>query len=541
MIKIITQVLQLFRGVFMRAGIDFERMLAIVTIKLTVDNRIDRSGRNKNTSNALTRQGILLGICGPIFFVFGMAAGSLEVPLLLFHSYLLLMLMMSFMMEYSRVLFNGNDNHIMQHLPIASKTILAARLTTMLSYMFFLSGCMSVIPAVIIIFWKGLVTGGFFIISVFLNTIFTLLFANAIYLGVMRFISVEKFLRVMSYAQVVLVAGVALSYQLVGMVTRNLQIDMFHPETWMYFTPSCYFMALTTMVKQPTMPALLLASLGVIGVILFGFVTVTYLAPYFSVKMGMLDEYAATTKTRKKGKDRWLYILARVFARSPLQVSGFVLGWRLTRDNLKFRQGILPMIIYTAFMAIFFIYQESRDGSIGVGFYMPLYMTSMIGIGILMHMSIMEKGDLLWLYHSKPLARPGALILGSYKALYVKYFLPVYGILSVIFIVRRPWEIIVPDLLMILAVSTLMSYIYLWFSGMLFPFSKEKSTMDSGRNIVRIIVLVVMLFVIGGLHALVMRLSWYGIWAAIAGILLVLFLMEYVICRVSWKKVISNY
>ena len=138
MIKIITQVLQLFRGVFTRAGIDFERMLAIVTIKLTVDNRIDRSGRNKNTSNALTRQGILLGICGPIFFVFGMAAGSFEVPLLLFHSYLLLMLMMSFMMEYSRVLFNGNDNHIMQHLPIASKTILAARLTTMLSYMLFL-------------------------------------------------------------------------------------------------------------------------------------------------------------------------------------------------------------------------------------------------------------------------------------------------------------------------------------------------------------------------------------------------------------------
>ena len=43
----------------------------------------------------------------------------------------------------------------------------------------------------------------------FLNTIFTLLFANVIYLGVMRFISVERFQRVMSYVQVVLIAGVA--------------------------------------------------------------------------------------------------------------------------------------------------------------------------------------------------------------------------------------------------------------------------------------------------------------------------------------------
>ena len=69
---------------------------------------------------------------------------------------------------------------------------------------------------VIIGCWKGVISGAFFIISVLLNTIFTLLFANAIYLGVMRFISVEKFQRVMSYAQVVLIAGVALSYQLVG-------------------------------------------------------------------------------------------------------------------------------------------------------------------------------------------------------------------------------------------------------------------------------------------------------------------------------------
>ena len=81
-------------------------------------------------------------------------------------------------MEYSRILFDGNDNHILRHLPVNSKTILVARLVSMLVYMFFLSGCMSVIPLVIVCFWKGVMSGAFFIISVFLNTIFTLLFAN---------------------------------------------------------------------------------------------------------------------------------------------------------------------------------------------------------------------------------------------------------------------------------------------------------------------------------------------------------------------------
>ena len=65
-------------------------------------------------------------------------------------------------MEYSRILFDGNDNHILQRLPVNSKTILVARLVSMLVYMFFLSGCMSVIPLVIVCFWNGVMSGGFF-------------------------------------------------------------------------------------------------------------------------------------------------------------------------------------------------------------------------------------------------------------------------------------------------------------------------------------------------------------------------------------------
>ena len=541
MIKVVAQILRLFRGMFTRMGVDFDRMLAIVTVKLTLDNRIDRSGRNKkNASNALMKQGILLGICGPIFFLSGIASGAFEVSLLLFQSYLFLMLLMSFMMEYSRILFDGNDNHILQRLPVNSKTILVARLMSMLVYMFFLSGCMSVVPTVIVCCWKGVVSGVLFIVSVFLNTVFTLLFANAVYLGVMRFVSVEKFQRVVSYAQVVLIAGVALSYQLVGQLPRNIQLDMFHPGTWMYFTPPCYFMSLTVMGKQPTGPVLLLALIGVGLVIVLGYITVAYLAPYFSVKAGILNSYTPVSKKRRGGKEGWLYGVARVFGRSPMQVTGFVLGWRMTRDNLKFRQGVLPMMIYTMFLAVFFLYQGRQEETGGIVYYMTLYMMAMISIGIQMNMSITDKGDLLWLYRSKPLVRPGAMILGCFKALFVKYYLPAYVLLCGIFIVMLGW-VVLPDLLFVLAVSTLVSYVYLWFSGMLFPFSKEKSSMDSGRNMLRVVVLMLMLVLVGGAHVLVMRLSWFGIWAAIAVVVFLVFLMEFVICRVSWQKVISNY
>ena len=51
-----------------------------------------------------------------------------------------------------------------------------------IGYLWKNSGCMSVTPMVIVGCLKGVMSGVFFIISVFLDTIFTLLFANAIYL-----------------------------------------------------------------------------------------------------------------------------------------------------------------------------------------------------------------------------------------------------------------------------------------------------------------------------------------------------------------------
>ena len=88
------------------------------------------------------------------------------------------------------------------------------------------------------------------------------------------------------------------------------------------------------------------------------------------------------------------------------------------------------------------------------------------------------------------------MILGGLKALFVYYYLPVYVLLCGIFVAMLDWAIL-SDLLFILVVSTLVSYIYLWFSGMLIPFSKEKSSVDSGRNMLRVIVLMLMLVLVG--------------------------------------------
>ena len=197
------------------------------------------------------------------------------------------------------------------------------------------------------------------------------------------------------------------------------------------------------------------------------------------------------------------------------------------------------MMIYAVVLAVFFVFSQDRVAAGNFGQFFPLYLMVMINVGILSNMSIMEKGDLLWLYRSKPLARPGAIILGGFKALYVKYFLPVFILLGAVFTGVFGWEML-GDIYLILAMTSLISLFYLRISGLLFPFSKEKGTVDSGGNVMKMIVLMLLLVVVGVIHAAVRgipwglvgvgTLSWIGVW-----------ILSRMICRVSWQRIAANY
>ena len=77
MIKVVTQILRLFQGVFTRMGVDFDRMLAIVTVKLTVDNRIDRvEGKEKYIERVDATGYFYSESVARFFFLPGIASGG---------------------------------------------------------------------------------------------------------------------------------------------------------------------------------------------------------------------------------------------------------------------------------------------------------------------------------------------------------------------------------------------------------------------------------------------------------------------------------
>lgn len=541
MIKLVLGILRLLRPLFLRLGIHYDQMAAIVSAKLTIDDRIEKNG--KTGSNTLLKQALLMAFLGVCLFSMGYWRGSLSATLFIFHSYLTLVVITSFMAEYSRLLFDANDNSILERYPVNSRTLLSTRIVSMLSYLYLITLSLSVIPFLILAIKEGVVEALLFLAACIVNTLFSLLFANLFYIGLMRFVSAEKFRKIITYAQTVLVLVVAISYQFMGQFMghyaktgSDLVVQSPH---WLFFLPSGYFMAFTSAYQYPNVYSFLLAGLGILFTFLLLILTLYVFSDGYVKNASALDK--ASPAKIVHYKERLSVWFSKLCCRDLTERSGFMLTWRMTRDNLKFKQSILPMILFAVIFVGMPFYQRFTNGEVPAfaSLLTPLYMLPFISTVILMNVNFSEQSNLLWIYQSRPLKHPGAILLGSLKAIYVKYFVPFFMITYLLFGMICGLKHL-PDLLLAFSFSTLFIALNYLLSGMVFPFTKEKSGQDSGGQMLKMFLTMFLLFILGGAHFFISLFS-FGVWFSIP----ISWVLIYLVCRqifsISLTKIESHY
>lgn len=513
MIRIVLWLLRLSRPLFAHLGVNSAQMEAIVRTKLTIDNRIERNGKSSHkTDHTLMKQAILMGIVGGFLFLYTYLLKSPIVSTLIFQSYLSIIVITSFMTEYSRLLFSTADNSITERFPVTDRTVLCARIVSMLSYLYLLTFSLALFPFCLLLFKTSIAVSLLFLLAVMVNTLFSLLLANVFYIFLMRYVSAEKFQQIITYTQILLVACIIIGYQSITKITPDL-VDLSSPALWLFFTPPAYFMSFNEIFPAFGFYPLLLSGIGITLTVLLGLITLFGFSGSYLKNASAIDRTAPVKK--RKQNEKLLLLLSRLCCREPLQTSGFLLTWRLTRNNLKFKQSVFPLMIYAlAFNGIplYQMYQNQGEVSFS-SLLFPLYMLPYMCMGVIMNIGYSEQSNLLWIYKSRPLEQPGVLLLGCFKAVYMKYFFPfliiiyaVYGVLS------EPG--IYPDLLLAFSLSTLFLIIFYRYSSLVFPFSKEKSTRESGSMIVKTFGSMFLLALLGLGHYFLHQIPW-GVPAAI--------------------------
>lgn len=568
--RLLLYLIMLPQGLYKRLGADPIQLRAILDIKLKLDdrrpfsfggqqNQLRRKKQNNKPRRGLLsflkkkgdptetpkqqkarRFSIFLGMfisfCMGFFYTFPLFAVKDPLSgLWMYYSFFLLLLSLTLISDFSTVLIDTRDKYIVLPRPVSDRTLFMSRLLHIFIYLFRIVLSMSLPGWVVLGIYYGWRAAVFFPVPLLLLVFTTLFVVMGVYLLLLRVASAERFKELLSYFQI------AFSVILFGMsylMPRALNAEaMQHFNirgySWAQAAPSYWLASTFSWVHVVIGPRL--ALYGLLAVALPAiciWITIKYLAPQFSMRLAELDavESGEGTTNQKpqsvKGR-RFYQRLALLLNTRPEAQAGFIMAWTQTARSRSFKMRIYPMFAYVPIYFIYLMLQGGRplrevwETLPGSGRHIVLlYMCSVVMLQAFAFMSISDQYKAAWIYRAVPLAEPGAIMAGSFKVVWVKYFLPFFGTVSVF--VLAVWGITaVSDVLLALVNVTLFAACVVRVSYRRFPFSQIDHAATGGSKFLRALLGMSIPAALGFGHYFALDMLWLkGIFLVLSSILL---------------------
>lgn len=502
--KLLTRLLLSPKAFYERAGIQFDKLKAILETKLLMQGRIplELIGSTKKQKPRTGRWAGLLGFIFSLFFgltlIFPLISDIQWIlSLVLFFSIYMLILAAILISTQTNVLLDTKDNQIILPKPVNGRTVLAARLLQMVISI--LDNAIPIsLPALITM---GVVKGWIAVLITLLLLPFAILFTvfilNLFYLALMRFTTVNQFKNFITYLQVLIAIIIYGGYQIVPRVLRKADLSSWNfPEnTSTLFLPP-YWMAAAWESLMPGGNHTQLRSIGTAMAFLIPlgmvFVMIKYLGPAFLQKINSLGTSASDEPTEKTNitnkpakinqQPSWSQKLSQLFTKRGAERMAFEFTWLMTARSRDYKLKTYPTFGY---LLIFIFLVLFRSNSKGISLHNPgsvavqvmlisgIYLTIFIVMTMLDAGKYSDKRKAAWLYHIAPVKSPGAIITGFTKSILCKFAFPIIGFLSLAGLYFMGWKFI-PNLL--LAVGMILSYCFLfaYLSFREMPFSREE-------------------------------------------------------------------
>jgi hypothetical protein len=275
--------------------------------------------------------------------------------MLAFYSYLIVMISMTLITDFSSILLDTSDNTIILPRPVSGRTLYLARLIHILLYLSQLAIGLSIAPSFAVFFNYGAVALLPFLSLIVFGVLIALLLTNAAYLFILRFSSEEKLRNIINYFQIAMAVLLMAGYQILPRVSNAVGFDSTSFEiSWWYLLVPPVWLA-TTMdgiyngiadAKHITM-AVCATVVPVAGL----YFVSKYLTPVFNKKLGALIA-ENHVKTKRLVAKTWLSKVSGLINRSGVERASFELVYRLLGRDRKIKLKIYPTIGYLVVFGI---------------------------------------------------------------------------------------------------------------------------------------------------------------------------------------------
>ncbi|MCB5236677.1 MAG: hypothetical protein E6778_20390 [Niallia nealsonii] len=535
----VLKLLDRFKAFFRKLGIDYEVLRAILQVKLMMDQRklptifsqSNQKKEKKEDKYAYIKSLWLYAFMGLVLIPFMAFGDNYLFQMSISFGIILFLVMTSMISDFSAVLLDVRDKHIVHTKPVNRRTINAAKVLHIMIYLSQLTIAITFIPLVVSLIKQGIV---FFLITVVLlvlANLFIVVITALLYLAILRFFDGEKLKDIINYVQIGLSIVIMVGYQLVIRSFEFVDLNIVYQVHWwhifiipMWFAGPYEWILNGNTEKMMILLATLAIVLPIIAIIIYG-----KLIPVFEKN---LEKLTSQSKAKKRKISKFREWLLSLFIKSREEKAFYYFTGQMISQERDFKLKVYPSLGFSIVIPFLFLYSgtnfEEPEFATSSS-YLTIYFT-MINIPTIIFMlrySGKYKGA--WIFTTLPVSDFYAYYKGSLKAVIIKLYLPIYFLLSIVFVFLFGIRII-PDLLVVFLSAFFYAIVCYQLLDKQIPFSMS---FESGGNQQswRLFLLLIPLPILAGIHYISISLP-FGVY--IYGLLL------FLVNLLSWRKMKSK-
>lgn len=535
--KLLLKLVMLPSGLWQRMGADKDQLRAILHAKLLMDDRkplsfgankgMERKRKKKKDRKNTSLLTMLLSFFMGMIYVFPilMCLSNTVIGLAFFYTMFIFFFTFTLITDFANVLVDTKDKLILFPRPINDRTIMMSRLLYIAIYLFRLAIPMSIPAWIVFGIIKGWIGALFFSFPVLLLVFIVLFVVCGLYILMLRVSKPGKFKEVLNYFQigfsVVFFATYMLSSRMIDpKAIENVNIEAFDvfkyiPTYWI--ATSWSWIDSTATILPGTK---WLSIFAILFPIVSLWLTVKYLAPQFIKSLVSSENTevvveAPKRRVREQKNEQQFYKLANLLNKSDIGKAGFIMTWLQTNRSRTFKMRVLPTFAYVP-VYFFYILLNNNKPFAEVWSGLPdsksyialLYMTTFVIMQGLAYITMSDQYKAAWVYYSAPIEKPGEVILGAFKAMWVKYFLPFMFVIGA-FTIYVWGTAKLLDIVLATVNITFFTVAQMYFSYRILPFSMKEQVKDNGvKTIIRVLLTFLLIGVLGVAHYLADVLWW---------------------------------
>lgn len=478
-----------FKGLFSKMGIDYSMMRAILEVKLTMDRRRIPSVLSDTTKidedkNYFLRSLWIYILYGLILIPFLFFGGHSFIQMSLIFGVLFFILITTMIADFSSVMLDINDRHILHTKPVGNRTISAAKSIHMVIYLFLIITALTAIPIVFMLINRGVLFVLLFIAKLTAMMVFLIVFTSMIYFLILRFFDGERLKDVVNYVQIILSVSIFVGFQVLVRIFDFSSFEFLYDFSWWHImVPPFWFAAPFELLLagNSSLPMVILSLMSVVLPIISLIIYIKMMPAFERYLEKMKEVSFGKGKRFRWAEEFWPKLLCRT---KEERVSFRFSSIMISRER-DFRLKVYPGIGIAIFLPFLILFNDYPSGSFeelrNSNYYMSIYLCGLVLSTSIQMLKYSNSYKGAWVFTISP--KSEKLVYGAaIKAVLLKLYVPVFLLVSFVYLWIFSPDIIFDLIAIFLGhiISALM--MFNWLKDTKFPFSIPFNTVQDGNS-----------------------------------------------------------